>query len=131
MTEQLITADPASGDWNHPMGPGFGRTLGDMRFMGWVTMIYGILTCLTIVGMIVGIPVVVAANRFLAGVTRFEAYRASASIEELKAGFQDLGGSFRILKIITIVYLVLTALYLVFLFMMGGLSLLAGLADGY
>ncbi len=130
MAGQPITADPAPGGWNHPMGPGFGRTLADMRFMGWVTMVYGILTCLTIVGMIVGIPVIVAANRFLAGVKRFEAYGVSASAEELKAGFHELGGSFRLLKIITIIYLVLTALYLVFMFLMGGLSLLAGLAGG-
>ena len=33
----------------HPLGLGFDRTLGDMRFMGWISLIYGILICLSIV----------------------------------------------------------------------------------
>ncbi len=32
------------------MGPNFRSTLAGMRFMGWVTLIYGILICLSLVG---------------------------------------------------------------------------------
>ena len=49
--------------------------------------------------------------------------------DELAAGFYELGRSFRILKILTIIYLVLTVGYLVFLFLMGGLGILAGLME--
>jgi hypothetical protein len=49
--------------------------------------------------------------------------------DELAAGFYELGRSFRILKILTIIYLVLTLGYLVFLFLLGGLGILAGLME--
>ena len=39
----------------HAMGPGFGNVLGDMRFVGWVGLVYGILTCLSIAGAIIGV----------------------------------------------------------------------------
>ena len=120
---------PAAGE-HHPVGPEFGRTLGDMRFMGWVTLIYGILTCLTIVGAVVGVPTIIAAHRFIEGVNRFELFRQDGSPAELRTGFHELGRSFRILKILTIIYLVLTALYLCFLFFLGGIGLLSELADG-
>ena len=110
--------------------PDFGRTLGDMRFMGWVTLIYGVLSCLTIVGAVVGVPVIIAAHRFIEGVNRFENWGGSGNAVDLHQGFGELGRSFRILKVITIVYLVLTVLYLVFLFFLGGLALLQGLAEG-
>lgn len=107
------------------------RTLGDMRFMGWVTLVYGVLSCLTIVGAVFGVPVIIAAHRFIEGVNRFEGWGRDRSEDELRLGFHELGRSFRILKIVTIVYLVLTVLYLVFLFFLGGLALLQGLAEGH
>ncbi len=121
-------AQPADGP-AHPMGPAFGTTLADMRFMGWVTLIYGVLTCLTIIGAVVGVPMIIAAHRFIEGVNRFELYRQDRTEAELRTGFHELGRSFRILKILTIIYLVLMVLYLVFLFFLGGLGLLAGLAE--
>ena len=124
------TAAAAAPGPGHPLGPGFGATLADMRFMGWVTLVYGVLTCLTIIGAVFGVPVIIAAHRFIEGVNRFELYRQDGSPAELRTGFHELGRSFRILKVITLIYLVLTVLYLVFLFFLGGLGLLAGLAEG-
>ncbi len=116
-------------DFSHPMGPVFGKTLGDMRFMGWVGLIYGILNCLSIAGAIVGVPMIIAAHRFIEGVNRLENYRRERSESELKAGFDELGRSFRLMKILTIISIVLTLGYVVFLFLLGGLSLLGGLAN--
>ena len=116
-------------DHNHPMGLGFGDTLGNMRFMGWMGLIYGILTCLSIVGAIVGIPLIIASNRFLGGIKRFENYRHDRSEAELRAGFEDLGSSFKTLKILSIVYIVLVACYIGLMIMLGGFGLLSGLAN--
>jgi hypothetical protein len=113
----------------HPLGLGFERTLGDMRFMGWISMIYGILTCLSIIGAVLGVPLIIASHRFIEGVNRFQLYREKGAQDELAAGFYELGRSFRILKILTIIYLVLTVGYLVFLFLLGGLSILASLME--
>jgi hypothetical protein len=113
----------------HPLGLGFERTLGDMRFMGWISMIYGILTCLSIIGAVLGVPLIIASHRFIEGVNRFQLYREKGTQDELAAGFYELGRSFRILKILTIIYLVLTVGYLVFLFLLGGLGILASLME--
>ena len=113
----------------HPMGLGFERTLGDMRFIGWISLIYGILTCLSIVGVVLGVPLIIASHRFIEGVNRFDLFRQTGTQDELQAGFYELGRSFRILKILTIIYLGLIILYLAFLFLMGGLGILAGLME--
>jgi len=113
----------------HPLGLGFERTLSDMRFMGWISMIYGILTCLSIIGAVLGVPLIIASHRFIEGVNRFELFRQKGTEDELAAGFYELGRSFRILKILTIIFLVLTVGQLVFLFLMGGLGILAGLME--
>jgi hypothetical protein len=120
--------DPAAA-FNHPLGPGFGQTLQDMRFMGWVGLISGVLTCLSIVGAVFGIPMIIAAHRFIEGINRFDEYRLHNAESGLKSGFYELGRSFRIMKILTIIYIVVTVLYLAFLFLMGGLGILAGLAE--
>ncbi|MCP4571099.1 MAG: DUF5362 domain-containing protein [bacterium] len=114
--------------FNHPMGPGFGATLADMRFMGWVSLIYGIITCLSIVGALVGVPMIIAAHRFIEGINRFEVYRQDRSEGELRTGFHELGRSFRIQKILVVIHLVLTVGYFCFLFLLGGLGILAELA---
>ena len=113
----------------HPLGLGFEGTLKDMRFIGWVSMIYGILTCLSIVGAVVGVPLIIASHRFIEGINRFDLFRQTGTEDELQAGFYELGRSFRILKILTIIYLVLILLWFAFMFLMGGLSLMASLMD--
>jgi len=116
-------------DFSHPMGPGFGKTLSNMRFVGWVGMVYGILTCLSIVGAIVGVPLIIASHRFIEGLNRFENYRHDRSESELKAGFQEMGRSFQVLKILTIIYIVLTVGYIATLFLVGGLGILGGILE--
>ena len=122
-------AEPPVSAFNHPMGPGFADTLSSMRFVGWMGMVYGIFICLSIVGAIVGIPLILASNRFLGGVKRFENYRQDCSEAELKVGFEELGSSFRTLKILAIVYIVLIIAYIGLLIMLGGIGLLSELGN--
>lgn len=127
---QDATTPTAVPHYDHPMGLGFGQILGDMRFMGWVGLIYGILTCLSIVGAIIGVPLIIAAHRFLEGINRFDLYRQDPQAQgELRTGFHELGRSFRILKILVIIHILLTVVYLFFLFFLGGLGLLSELAE--
>ena len=120
----------AAPPYSHPMGLGFAQTLGDMRFMGWVSLIYGILTCLSIVGAVVGVPLIIAAHRFLEGINRFEMYRQAPQAEdELRTGFHELGRSFRILKILVIIHVFLVVGYILFLFFLGGIGILSELAE--
>lgn len=121
------TAVPAH---THPMGPGFGQTLGDMRFMGWVSLIYGILTCLSIVGAILGVPLIIAAHRFLEGINRLELYRQNPQAEdELRTGFHEFGRSFRIMKILVVIHIFMMVGYIFLLFFLGGVGILSELMD--
>lgn len=129
MTESNDLSFSAADAFVHPMGPRFEGSLKDMRFMGWVAVIYGILTCITIVGLPLGIPLIIAANRFVEGVNRFESYRVEGDVSQMRTGFEDLGRSFRVLKILTVIYIVLTCLYFFFLFFLGGLGLLSEMAN--
>ena len=70
----------------HSMGLGFEGTLKDMRFIGWVSMIYGILTCLSIAGAIVGVPLIIASHRFIEGINRFDLSRLDKVL--LARGFE-------------------------------------------
>jgi hypothetical protein len=81
------------------------------------------------VGAVVGVPLIIASHRFIEGINRFDLFRQTGTEDELQAGFYELGRSFRILKILTIIYLVLILLWFAFMFLMGGLSLMAGLMD--
>ncbi|RKZ16173.1 hypothetical protein DRQ50_06585 [bacterium] len=127
---QDATTPTAAAPHVHPMGMGFAQTLGDMRFMGWVSLIYGILTCLSILGAIVGVPLIIASHRFIEGVNRFDMYRQNPGAQdELRTGFHELGRSFRIMKILVIIHIFLIVGYIFFLFFLGGIGLLSELAN--
>jgi hypothetical protein len=112
-----------------PMGLGFETTVKDMRFIGWVALIKGILICFSIFGALVGVPLIIASHRLIEGTKRFDLFRSTGTQDELAAGFYELGRSFRILKILVIIYLVLMVGTLAFVFLLGGLGVLAGLLE--
>ena len=112
------------------LGPTFGQTLGNMRFVGLATMIYGIVSCLSIAGAVIGIPIIISANRLLGAVKILEEYRLTGVESHLASGFHEMGRAFGIMKVLVIISLVLTVGYFLFLFAFGGMALLAGLAQG-
>lgn len=114
----------------HGLGVTFGKTLGDMKFMGMAGMIYGILTCLSVVGAILGVPIIIASNRFLEAVKILEQYRQSNRPEDMASAFQELGRSYRLMKIVVMITIGMTALYFVFVFLFGGFTILSSLANG-
>ena len=117
------------GGYGHPMGPGFGKTLGDMKFMGWVGLIYGILNCLSVIGAVVGVPIIIAAHRFIESVNHLDNYRRQPDEAALRAGFDEMGRSFRLMKILTIIQIFLSLGYFAFLFLLGGLGIVSELAS--
>ncbi len=114
---------------NHGMGMGFARTLGDMKFVGVTAMIYGVLNCLSLAGAVMGVPIIIAANRFLEAVKILEEYRRTARQEDLATAFHELGRSFRLLKIVVLITIGMSILTFVIVFLFGGLALLAALAE--
>lgn len=85
-----------------------------MKFVGLFTIIYGGLVCLSIIGAIIGIPLIIAGLRLREAADSFEVYSKSNDTATLRKGFEQQGRFFFIQKIIIIVGLVLMALYILF-----------------
>ena len=124
-----VNPDFAGPGQGHNMGPTFGKTLGNMKFMGIVGMVYGVMTCLSLVGAVLGVPIIIASNRFLEAIKILEEYRHSNRPEDMASAFHELGRSFRLMKIVVMITIGMTVLYFIFMFVFGGLALLAGLAE--
>ena len=85
----------------------------DMHFVGIFAIIYGIIGCLTIVGMIFGIPYIFIGIRLREAADEFSKYVESKNEENLQNAFIRQGRSFFIMKVIVIVGLAFLALYII------------------
>lgn len=91
----------------------FTKMTSDMKFVGMFTIVYGVLTSLSIIGAIIGVPLIFAGLRIREAADEFNAFRLTNDNNSLKRGFEFQGKYFYIQKIIIIVGLILTALYIV------------------
>lgn len=91
----------------------FTKMTTDMKFVGMFTIVYGVLTSLSIIGAVIGVPLIFAGLRIREAADEFNAFRLSNDNNSLKRGFELQGKYFYIQKIIIIVGLVLTALYII------------------
>ena len=85
----------------------------DMHFVGLFAVIYGILACLTIIGMIFGIPYIFVGLRLREAADEFTKYAENRNEENLLNAFIRQGRSFFIVKVLVIVGLAFLALYIV------------------
>ncbi len=93
----------------------FDKMTADMRFVGLFTIIYGVLACLTIIGAVIGIPTIIIGLRMREAADQFSFYKMSNNAAALKHGFELQGKYFRLIKILIIIGLVLTVLYIIFI----------------
>lgn len=91
----------------------FDKMTSDMRFVGLFTIIYGVLTCLTIIGALIGVPTIIIGLRMREAADQFSMYKATNNAAALRQGFELQGKYFRLIKILIIVGLVLTVLYII------------------
>ncbi len=87
----------------------------DMNFIGIVTIISGAIACLTIIGAIIGVPIIISGLRLREAATAFMAYHDSSNSNTLMEGFERQGRYFFIQKVITMVGIVIGVLYLIFI----------------
>jgi hypothetical protein len=85
----------------------------DMRFVGLFTIIYGAFSCLSIIGAIVGIPLIIAGLRLRESADAFVLWLTNKEEDKLNQGFDLQGKFFFIQKVIIIVSLILIGLYIV------------------
>ena len=92
------------------------KMTNDMRFVGLFTIIYGALSCISIIGAIVGVPLIIAGLRLRESADAFVAYLTSKEDTKLTQGFDLQGKYFFIQKIIIIVTLIITVLSFIVMF---------------
>jgi len=100
------------------------RMIKDMKFVGLFSIIYGILSSLTIVGALFGIPTIFIGMRLRDAAMEFERYLMTNDIQAIFSGFERQQRAFFIQKVMiiaTIVFFVLYFALIIFLFTSGGL----------
>jgi hypothetical protein len=97
----------------------FNKMTSDMNFVGIFTIVYGSITCLSIIGAVIGIPLIIAGLRLREAVDEFKIFQMSNNSAALRRAFEKQQRYFRILKILIIVSLVITALYIILVIIFG------------
>ena len=86
----------------------------NMNFVGIFVIVYGALTCLSIIGAIIGVPLIMSGLRLREAANYFSSFKNSYNFEVLRLGFEYQNKFFNIIKILIIVGIVLTVLYIIF-----------------
>ncbi len=98
------------------------KTTRDMRFVGWFYIVYGALSSLTIIGAIVGIPLLISGLRLREAADEFDVYQRNHDFDAIVRGIERQGKFFLIQKIFAILTIIFLILYMLFLAMMIGIG---------
>ncbi|MFZ5946465.1 MAG: DUF5362 domain-containing protein [Stygiobacter sp.] len=93
----------------------FDKMTNDMKFVGMFTIIYGAISCLTIIGALIGIPTILIGMRIREAAEQFYLYRLTNNPAALKLGFEIQGKYFSLIKILIIIGLVFMLVYIIFI----------------
>lgn len=100
------------------------KMAGDMNFVGIFYIIIGAVECLTIIGAIVGIPLIICGLRLRESADSFKMYLSSGDSFILERALERESRFFFIQKIFLIISIVLFVLYIGF-FIVFGLTFLS------
>jgi len=92
------------------------KMANDMRFVGLFTIIYGAFSCLSIIGAIIGVPLIIAGLRLRESADAFVLWLTNKEEGKLTQGFDLQGKYFFIQKIIIIVGLIIMVLSFIIMF---------------
>jgi hypothetical protein len=88
----------------------------DSKFVGVMMMVAGVLTCLTIVGIPFGIPIIFSGMRAKEGGSQMERYMFSSEENDKLMAYESFQKHFFIIKVLMIIGIVGAVLSLIFLF---------------
>lgn len=91
---------------------------GNMRFYAIMSIVYGVITCLTIIGLPFGIPIIFSGIHLRESADHFKTFSNTKNMGDLKSAFDRQNKFFFIYKVLTIIYLALTVLYVIFIIIM-------------
>jgi len=90
----------------------------DMKFLGIMSIIYGILNCLTILGAIIGVPYIFAGIRLKESGESFGFYSKNYDEMALQQAIERQKRFFFIMKVLVIIGIVIFALVVLFYILM-------------
>jgi len=89
------------------------QMIGDMKFVGIFTIVYGAISCLSIIGAVIGIPLIIAGMRLRESADFYTSFQTQKDKNALNLAFEKQGSYFNIQKILIIIGLVIFALYII------------------
>ncbi len=95
------------------------KMTGDMQFVGLFYIIIGALQCLSIIGAIVGIPLIICGLRLRESADSFRGYLTTNDSVMLENALERQSRFFFIQKILLIISIVLGVLYIIVLIIFG------------
>jgi hypothetical protein len=108
-------------------GATFSKMTSNMKFLGMFYIVYGVLASLSIVGAIIGIPLLISGLRLRESADELNIFRNTNDPSALRRGFELQGRFFNIQKIIILVGIIITVLYIVAMFFfVGSVASMAG-----
>jgi hypothetical protein len=102
----------------------------DMRFVGICYIIYGAFICLSIIGALVGVPMIISGLRLRDAAKGLESWQQGQSPQALFYAFEKQRSFFFIQKVFIIIGLVIFLLYILF-FMIYGVAMFNQWGSGY
>ncbi len=101
-----------------------GRMIKDMRFVGMFYIVYGGLTCLSIIGALIGVPMIISGLRLRESADYFSTFQNQNDENAMALALEKQGSFFNIMKILMIISLVIFAIYIVIAIFAGFAALL-------
>lgn len=83
----------------------------DMRFVAWFNILYGGLVSLTIIGALLGVPMLIGGLRLKGSADAFDGYRRTNDLEGIAHALEQQSRYFFIQKVFVIVAIVFFILY--------------------
>lgn len=93
---------------------------GDMRFVGIISIIYGALSSLTIIGAVFGIPMIFAGLRLREAADFFTNFSKNSDPILLQNAFERQSRFFNIIKVLIIISLIFLVAYILVIVLFGG-----------
>ncbi len=89
----------------------------DMNFLGIVSIIYGAFSCISIIGAVIGVPIIITGIRLRESSDAYRAYIDSDDKGMMYRAVERLSSFFYIYKVITIIYIALFVLSIIVFFL--------------
>lgn len=89
------------------------KLIFNMNFVGMAIIIYGVINCLTLIGAIIGIPLIIMGLRLRESASSYEMFKLTGEPSSLINAIQKQDEYFNIHKILIIIFLVLALISII------------------